>query len=178
MTQMCASPPGLRIRMDLRLALPGPPGRSGPDRAGPERRRCPRPDGTGNPLVRAGSAADRRTTDNGQRRGTSGLERYWRLQVTEPLSPLTWCAGNGRGGVRVSPPRGCRKSSRFLPTMQWPPGRASASGPAWESSLASATHRRLDGLAPRPQASTGCHPRRGGSWRSRPGRRWTVKVVE
>jgi hypothetical protein len=49
-------------------ALPCPAGRSVPGRGGPERRRRPRPDGTG-PSVRAGSVAHR------DRRGTSGHQR-------------------------------------------------------------------------------------------------------
>jgi hypothetical protein len=64
--------------------------------------------------VRAGSAADRRTTHN------SGQERSPKVQRNR-RSPtyrtLTSCGGEGCSGVRVSSP-GCRESCGLLPTRR------------------------------------------------------------
>jgi hypothetical protein len=71
-TDGCGRPgerqPELGTRVRLASALPCPAGRSVPGRGGPERRRRPRPDGTGS-SVRAGSVAHR------DHRGTSGHQR-------------------------------------------------------------------------------------------------------
>jgi hypothetical protein len=65
-TAQAQRPPNLLTSVDS--ALPCPAGRSVPGRGGPERRRRPRPDGTG-PSVRAGSVAHR------DHKGTSGRQR-------------------------------------------------------------------------------------------------------
>jgi hypothetical protein len=83
-------------------ALPCPAGRSAPGRGGPERRRRPRPDGTGTParsVLGPHPTGEPRTTA-----GRSGHHTHAATAGRSTYGPLTSDAGDQRSGVRVSHP--------------------------------------------------------------------------
>jgi hypothetical protein len=84
-------------------------------RGGPERRRRPRPDGTGTParsVLGPQPTGEPRTTA-----GRSGHHTHAATAGRSTYGPLTSDAGDQRSGVRVSPPAAA--SLRLLAMSQW-----------------------------------------------------------
>jgi hypothetical protein len=111
------------------IGLGCPAGRSVPGRGGPERRRRPRPDGTG-PSVRTGSVAHR------DYRGTSGQQRSQRATRNRRLPALQprqrtdarwrFRLRSRRPEVRVPHPKSCRGPAALAHEASGRRGRASS----------------------------------------------------
>ena len=122
-------------RSRLGSALPCPAGRSVPGRGGPERRRRPRPDGTGTQSVRAGSASDRRTVDNSRHQRSLNVSQNRRSLHLQSLDLVWRRRALWSSSLPTRPPRALRALSHEAVVTRtgltlrpsWEPGPPGAS---------------------------------------------------
>jgi hypothetical protein len=134
----------------LGSALPCPAGRSVPGRGGPERRRRPRPDGTG-PSVRTGSVAHR--DHNGRDRPPTVTSGKLKLQVAAFRASSILVVDSWRSTI-VPVGRPARRSHRVDGCLDLPLPGIDVPCPGTKP-LSHGTVRRRDQMTPAAQSAEG-----------------------